>query len=268
MRTSLVVGMFLVAAPLAAQTTVPAGADEEVQAQRRYQMRVLESVLVGAVQHAADVMGRRVQAMAPDVVLISGTPRARGFVLPDYGVFFDVEVPGLPLSMAWSMRVIERDLNIGASLAMLRRHFETLADAQARQEVDQALRRIELEVGPAAPPGPAAARRPGAGTVSAATVDAAPTVASRRAEDPGEQYTTLVKDTLVEAMLDYSGRVGVGADEWLTVAARDGHGPLVPGEIYDAVTVVLRIRGRDLAEHRAGRITRDEAIRRVEVRQF
>jgi hypothetical protein len=62
--------------------------------------------------------------------------------------------------------------------------------------------------------------------------------------------------------------MGIGADEWLTVAARDAEGPLNPSEPYDAVTIVLRIKGSDLAAFRAERLTREEARKRVEVREI
>jgi hypothetical protein len=69
-------------------------------------------------------------------------------------------------------------------------------------------------------------------------------------------------------MLDYSGPLGIGPDEWLTIAARDAEGPLNPGEPYDAVTIVLRIKGNDLAAFRADRITREEARKRVLVHEI
>jgi hypothetical protein len=72
-------------------------------------------------------------------------------------------------------------------------------------------------------------------------------------------------------MLDYSGPIGVGPDEWLTVAARDNEhrDRLMPGDAsYDLMTIVLRVKGSDLASFRADRLTRDEARKRVEVREF
>jgi hypothetical protein len=57
-------------------------------------------------------------------------------------------------------------------------------------------------------------------------------------------------------------------DEWLTVAARDGAGPIGPGQIYESITMVLRVKGADLADFRAGRISRDVLRQKVEVREF
>jgi len=191
-------------------------------------------------------------------------------VLPDYGVFFDVEVPGLPMSVAWSMRVINRSLDMNASLDLVRRHVEEIPDPAARREAEQALQRIELEVGgPPAGARPAAAAR-GADTVQASTVATTPQAPAAPAlpEDPNEAYTTEVKDALISAMLDYSRPMSIAPNQWLTIAARDAQGPLFPGEAYDAMTIVLRIKGSDLADLYAERITRAEARKRVEVREF
>jgi hypothetical protein len=60
-------------------------------------------------------------------------------------------------------------------------------------------------------------------------------------------------------------------DEWLTVAARDNErrDTLAPQNPYEeVVTVMLRIKGSDLAAYRSGAIDRDEARRRVSVKTF
>jgi len=117
------------------------------------------------------------------------------------------------------------------------------------------------------PPG---ATRPGtlqqnagvAGYASEPSLAPAPTM-----EDPDGEYERLVTEQLVNAMLDFSHQLGLGADEWLTVAARGSQGPL--DTVYDGlVTITLRIKGSDLADFRAGRLTRDEAKARVVVREF
>jgi len=278
----LVVALVVAASPVFAQTPspqappparvpqaqAPAPAAPHARGEQRYQIRQLESALVNAVQHAAELMGRRIQAAAPNVVLMSDTARARGFVLPDYGVFFDVEVPGLPMSVAWSMRVINRSLDMDSSLDLVRRHVEEIPDAAARREAEQALQRIELEIG--VPPASAGRAARGADRVQASTVATPPPAAAPPAlpEDPNEAYTTEVKDALISAMLDYSRPMSIAPDQWLTIAARDAQGPLFPGEAYDAMTIVLRIKGSDLAALYAERITRAEARKRVEVREF
>jgi hypothetical protein len=86
--------------------------------------------------------------------------------------------------------------------------------------------------------------------------------------DPNARYTEAVKNALIDAMLKYSAALKVGSDEWLTVAAQDSEGPLTPGEVYDASTLVLRVKGSDLSAFQSNRITRDEVLRKVDVREF
>ena len=64
-------------------------------------------------------------------------------------------------------------------------------------------------------------------------------------------------------MLDYGPPIPVGDDQWLTIAARDDNDSrLGGGDPYDVSTIVLRIRGADLAAFRAGKLTREEALAR------
>ena len=53
----------------------------------------------------------------------------------------------------------------------------------------------------------------------------------------------------MDAMIENSGTVDLGAEEWLTVAARDNvpHDPLIPGDKADFSTVIFRVKGSDLA---------------------
>ena len=70
-------------------------------------------------------------------------------------------------------------------------------------------------------------------------------------------------------MIENSGTLAIGADEWLTVAARDNApgDPFMPGG-QDAMTLVIRVKGDDLNAFRAGRLTLDQVRARVEVREF
>ena len=85
--------------------------------------------------------------------------------------------------------------------------------------------------------------------------------------DPNASYTDAVKRQLIDAMLDYSSPLELRPNEWLTIAARDGDPP-IPTVIYESITMVVRARGADLAEFRAGRLSREEMLKRVEVRGF
>jgi hypothetical protein len=53
------------------------------------------------------------------------------------------------------------------------------------------------------------------------------------------------------------------------VAARDSDDSRMgSGDPYDVSTIILRIRGSDLAGLRGGRLSRDDARGRVEVREY
>jgi len=81
-------------------------------------------------------------------------------------------------------------------------------------------------------------------------------------------YVDRVKRALMRAMIQYSKPLGLRPDEWLTVAAGDGDEPFLPAVLTEQAVMVLRIRGRDIAEYLAERLTLDEVLQRVEVRRF
>jgi hypothetical protein len=91
---------------------------------------------------------------------------------------------------------------------------------------------------------------------------------------PREIYESEITEALLAAVLDASAALGVGPDEWLTVAARESvvdrrfvqGGAGVPAE--PAMTVILRVKGSDLNALRIGTMTREEARKRVEVKHY
>ena len=161
--------------------------------------------------------------------------------------------------------------------------------------MDRALDRIQAQVAPGTPPVPSApaAPRPDGRTVTAATVapqsvDALPPPAPAAppafaaspapaapatppvAIEPGEVFTNAVANALIDAMVENSGSLIIAPDEWLTVAARDNaqDNRLVASDPSDVMTIVLRVKGSDIAEFQARRLTFDEVRKRVEVRAF
>ncbi|HVB37492.1 MAG TPA: hypothetical protein VND92_03105 [Vicinamibacterales bacterium] len=296
------------AAPAAAVRPAPpagAGPADVAEAQQaRFQIFVMEAVLQRAVDHGAEIMTRRIQAVMPNMVVLAGIARARGFRLPDYGVFFDVEVPALRRSVAWSFEMLDRpDPMLASALAELRQHVRSVGDVDMRQSLEEALQQVELQMGPLLPPGSAApvvAGRSAKGSSAASTVSAAttattapvvaappapavvaaspaanagPAAAAERAsllQNPESAYFGEVRQSLIEAMLDYGAPLDIGDNEWLTVAARDDEDTtrLTPGDVSDIPSLTLRIRGRDLRAFRTGQISRAEAIRRIEVRRY
>ena len=103
-----------------------------------------------------------------------------------------------------------------------------------------------------------------------ATAPATPTSLGAGAPEavlnPDAHYVESVKLELINAMIRHSNSMELRPDEWLTVAARDGSE--APGQLSEASTLILRIKGADLADFFAGRITPEEARARVQVRGF
>jgi hypothetical protein len=267
------------ALPAGAQTVASVGAliPNAEQSRARFQIAAMEGVLASAVQLGARRLSQQVQTISPDLLFIAGAARAKGFQLEGYGVFFDVDVPALRRSMAWSFRQLGRaDANIEAAMTTLRRNLMQVSDPAARRETEEAIQRLQKIVGPiGAPP----ATQPGSGTqtVSATSVPDAdapaplPTLTPQQAsiiDDPGAAYTNEVKAALIDAMLDYGAPIPIAENEWLTVAARDDNNRLGGSDPYDSSTIVLRVRGADLTAFRAGSLNRADAAARVEVREY
>lgn len=278
MKSAMLVVLFVIGLAAVAGAQPAAAGVSADQMQARYQLAVMESVLERAVQHAAQMLGHQIQTqMVTPNLLFVAPPRARGFRLEGYGVFFDVEVPALRPSVAWSFRtLIDQDLGVDDAFQSLRTFVQSVGDTRTRTDLQQALKRLELQVGlPGMPPGGAPRATTAAGPVQSQERSAAERVASAAAEpapkqtdDPGGAYTDQVRQALIDTMLDYSGPISIGPDEWLSVAARDTADRLTPSNVYDTMTLVLRIRGADLAAFRADRLTKEEARKRVEVKEF
>ena len=84
--------------------------------------------------------------------------------------------------------------------------------------------------------------------------------------DPDAHYVQSVKAQLINAMIRQSNSMDLRPDEWLAVEARDGS--TAPGQLSQPSTMNLRIKGSDLADFFARRITIEEASKRVQVRGF
>lgn len=82
--------------------------------------------------------------------------------------------------------------------------------------------------------------------------------------DPDAFYVKAVRDYLTNAMLDQSKSLELRGNEWLTLMARgDESGPDAPSQ---PATMTLRVKGSDLNDFLAGRVTRDEVLKRIEVK--
>jgi hypothetical protein len=241
----------------------------------RYQIGQMERVLEGAVEHGATLMRDRLAAVMPADMLLTENARARGFRLDGYGVFFDVEVPSLEGTLAWSFRTLDQNaLGLDRALGTLRAFVQA-----AGSDVQQAFRRVELQVAPmgpaAAADGAAAVPASGAATLQTsgggASAEAAPSTlgaADAVLANPDEAYRTEIREALIDAMLEHSRGLNIAPSEWLTVAARRSDDRPRLGVDTDARTVVIRVSGADLAGFLGGQLSRPDVRSRIEVRVF
>ncbi len=262
-----------VAAPLWAQGATPVR-------DQRYQIGVMESVLEQAVEHGVDRTREQMQAVLPPAeLLLSTSTRVRGFRQEGYGVFFDVEVPTLDTSLPWSFAVLDQNgLGLDSALQSVRAVVQKSGD----MNLEQALRRIELQLAPMTVSSTGALQgQQGQGArtaVGSAAVSTTDTRAAQQAAPPitsVEMYLTEVhdavrrevRDALIDAMLEHSRGLDIAPAEWLHIAAkRAEERPRLSPVDTNADTMHIRVRGADLTEFLGGKISREEAIRRVEVK--
>jgi hypothetical protein len=286
MSTWIVLSALVVAVPASAQdaaTAKPVNMND-----MRHHIYVMEGALARAVDYGAKNLNREILAVMPGVFILAGEAQARGVYLDGYGVYFDVQVPMMRQSMMWSVRTMLDQDNAAAQVALndMRKIGQSITDPAARAVFERSLKQLESQAAPvngyartgnpAAPANPAVAAGlvmpdgPGVGASAAAGV-APPAAGKAWAQDPNRAYTEAVTRALVDAIIDYSTPMALGADQWLTVAARDNEGrdTLAPQDpLEEVVTMIYRIKGADLIAYRAGQISRDEARKRVQVSQF
>nr|PZN85828.1 MAG: hypothetical protein DIU54_08755 [Acidobacteriota bacterium] len=87
--------------------------------------------------------------------------------------------------------------------------------------------------------------------------------------DPSREYSSYVREALIDTILDTSGVLTLGPNEHLTVAVSGIDRPQ-PNPLYrsNPAKLVLTIKGADLAEFRQGRISREEARERILEERF
>jgi hypothetical protein len=241
-------------------------------AARRADIRMMETVLTQALAKGAADLARLLTANEPNSAFVTSTGRARGFALEGYGMFFDVDVPGMRQSVVWSAQMRQ----LAQQRDQLREFLAQNPTHPARRVLEVNLRQIErmmLGVTTQPIPSPVPNQVPAQGVavatnVADTTLVPAPAVAPvAELRDPNELYTDSVKDALIDAMLRNSGFLKIADNEWLTVAASDSDGP-TPGQLEDASRIVIRVKGSDLSAFQAGKLTREEVMKRVEVKEF
>ena len=249
---------FPVLLPVAQAQPAPPGPTTPRATASRTDIKQMETLLTNALQKGAQDLALRMQANEPGSRFVTGTGRARGFALDGYGVFFDVDVPGMKQSLVWSSEMLRQIQQAEA----LRQQIATLPDGPLRQLALRELGRVEGQMSAVR----GSAQQPAVQGIVRATVDVASTAPPP--PDPNELYTDAVKNALIDSMLKYSGFLNIGADDWLTVAARDSEGPSIPGQLDDASTIVISIKGSDLAAFQSKKLTLDEVLKKVVVKEF
>jgi hypothetical protein len=228
-KTGIILAMAIMAAVPSAVQGQTTIHPSDGERRRSDQISVMEGTLTSSVKLAASQVARDVQSSTPGATMFTGDARARGFTLDGYGAFFYVEIPALDMNLLLSVETLER--NVQRRLENQASNIQPNNEPMAVSSAKDALRSVA-------------------------------------AEDPGQKYRDAVRRCLVDAMLDNSKSMDLGPDEWLTVAARGSEAGLIPGEIYQLTTLVLKVKGSDLADLLAGRLTREQARQKVEVRQF
>jgi hypothetical protein len=278
-------------ASVAAPAPAPGQAPAPPASSRRRDISRMERVLTQALQEGAQDLAAQLKVRDPNSAFVTGTGRARGFILDGYGMFFDVDVPGMRQSVIWSAQMLELERERRANLGFL----DSSSPNDPRRRLAEAnLRQIARLMGTppgailvpnettnaqmAPPPGRIdAAVAVAEGTTvpptasslaTAATQTPAPQMQQVQQRDPNELYTEAVKHALIDAMLDFSAFLKIADHEWLTVAASDSDGPQIPGQIDDASRILIRIKGADLAAFQAKKLTRAEVLKKVEVKEF
>jgi hypothetical protein len=237
--------------------------------QARQEVSALEGVLENAVRYGAQMLTEHVQnANVPDMVMLTGMARARGFRLDGYGVVFDVEFPSIRRSVMWSMRALRPDRELLASMRALRKEMQGAGDAAARQALDRDIRDLEAQI---------KAYDQQVRPMNAASSNAAASGPAMTSGSTADLKTDLksiyfndITTALVAAILDHGAPIGVGADEWLTVAARESadRGFVANDPNDTAMTFILRIKGSDLVALQERRLTKDEARKKVEIKRY
>jgi hypothetical protein len=295
--------VLILAAPVTAQVPAPAPtppvAARALDTDLRSHIYMMEGALQRAVAAGAQRLNREIRSVVPNIIMLSGEPQARGVYLEGYGVYFDVGVPILHQSMVWSIpSMLRQEEEDRRAIATMRVQAQKMPPGEQRTMVEGMIARLEAQYGlsrratgdtitaagstpqallgaPAGISSEGNKSDPPATLPSPAPGSAAPAAIDRTSlQDPNvinRAYTDAVQNALIDAMIDFSVPMRIAADEWLTVGARDNmqRDSLAPSDPYEVVvTILLRIKGADLAAYRTQQIDREEVRRRVQVREF
>ena len=241
---------------------------EAEQIRARQQIVLMETVLVGAISNGAQNVIREVRRVSPDYRPRTVPARVTGVRLPGYGILFNIDVPMIPMPIMWNVRLLEMQTNALMRIQQLRTQALNMPEGPGRSQLMSQADQLQQELAL----GNLRATQPSRGTVAASSlvpvgVNQPPTSDPGVLDDPESAYTREVKAALIDAMLNSSPALGVKADEWLTIVARDGAptNPQSPADVIDTSVQVMRVKGSTLAAFQARTITGEEARNLVEV---
>ncbi len=253
MKGSVLVGALLLTTPAWAQPPAaqPTGViDSDLSLERELRMQQMEQLLEEAVTRGVRIVEQQLPTVAPQLLFFAGPVQARGFVIDGHGMFFDVEYPVVRRSLLWSMSALDgMDVGMSAALRDLRARMLLLPEGPGQAGL-QAIAEMEAQL---------YGSRPSPASASPSGVQLASDV------DPRESYVSALTGELRNAVVAFGSSLGVGGEEWLVVAARDGRGRADPRVVGPRRTLQLRIKGHDLDALRQGRLTVEEARQRVEI---
>lgn len=256
--------VMVLGAAVAASAQVSASEAERIHL--RQQMERMELTLVQAVKHGADMVYAQFKAVFPDRPRFSEPTRVTGFTLPGYGPVFTIDVPVFQVPILYEVLMRDFQLrNATTELQRMKAQFNGMPPGPQRDRLAAAIFQLEQQLG---------LRPEGRDGLNADSL--VPRVPAgitgfepRDADDPMSAYSREVKAALIEAVLVNSGGLTIGADEWLTLFVRNvvTRDQQSPGDTVENSQGLIRVKGSVLAAFRTEKISKEEALKQVEVKQ-
>jgi hypothetical protein len=265
LKRFMVAGVMVLGAAGTAAAQVTQAEAEQIH--QRQQVATMETVLQQAVVHGADLVYAQFRSVFQDRPRLGSQPRVSGYLLPGYGMVFNVDVPMIQLPLLWDVLVRDAEYRNGlAQLQRMRQQSTTMPPGRERDQLMEQINRGEQQLGLGNVRDGARIGPNGVPLVQAGISGAGGTVDQKVSEDPETVYSREVKEALIDAMLTNSQGLRVGPDEWLTVTAmaRETNSS-APGQSVDSSRGIIRVKGSVLSAYRAGTITKEEARKQVEI---
>jgi hypothetical protein len=264
LKRFIAAGVMVLGTAGAAAAQVSASETERIHF--RQQMANMELLLEQAVRHGADMVYAQFKAAFQDRPRLSDRPRVTGIMLPNYGPVFTVDVPDFQVPVLWEVMMREALYRSATSdLQKMKAQLSGTAPGPQRERLVDAISQLEQQLGLRTSDSRGG---PGAPAVLAGLPGPVASIDQKNSDDPVSAYSREVKTALIDAMLA-SNQLTIGADEWLTIFARSGvlNREQAPGDTVESSKGMIRVKGSVLAAFRAGTITKEEALKLVEVIQ-